>query len=62
MTHNRCIVPPKISYHVVENLGTIKVIRRSLWCWVIGVKAIAIWNRIYKLNAHDPTANYPMPT
>jgi len=40
------IIPPKISYHATE-FGTVKVIRQSVLCRLLMVRAISLWNRVY---------------
>lgn len=40
------IIPPKITYHATE-FGPVKVIRRSVWCKLLMVRAISLWNRVY---------------
>ena len=39
-------IPPKVSYHHTE-FGTVKVIRNSMLCRLLMVRAISVWNRVY---------------
>lgn len=43
------IIPPKISYHATE-FGMVKIIRQSVLCKLLMVRAISLWNRVYVVN------------
>jgi len=50
-TSRKASMPPKITL-IRSEFGPIKVVRRSVWCWLLGVRAIALWNRVYVIDSH----------
>lgn len=44
--YSKAVIPPKISY-LTTAFGRVKIIRSSRWCKLLGLRYIAIWNRVY---------------